>query len=926
MRFMSWVGMGLLLGHAWVQAADAPQAASRKTATAAVGMAKAAKYTSVEGITEYRLPNGLRVLLAPDASKPTTTVNVTYMVGSRHENYGETGMAHLLEHLVFKGTPKLPGKTIVQEFARRGMRMNGSTFYDRTNYFETFAASDDNLDWALKMEADRMVNSFVAKSDLDTEMSVVRNEMESGENNPMMVLWQTMTATAYQWHNYGKSTIGARSDVENVKIENLQAFYRKYYQPDNAILIVTGQFNEAATLARVERYFGALAKPKRVLPTEYTLEPVQDGDRQVTVSRVGDAHMVATQYHTAPGAHADAAHMELLAFILADTPTGRLHKALVDSKKAASITAMPFTLKDPGYVFFLVNLNKTQSRDDVAKVLVEEVEQLASKPITAEELARAKTSLLNEFEKGLSDPVNFGVSLSESIATGDWRLHFLRRDQIEKATVADVQKAAQNYLVASNRTLGHFVPTEAPVRANIPPAPDVNQLLAGYKGKVAMAQGEAFDPSPANINQRTTRTALPNGMKLALLPKTNRGQTVNGQIVLRMGSAASLAGKTELASAVAQMLMRGTEGLSRQQIADKLEALQSKLSVSTGNGNAVVVDFESRRDKVPELMALIRSVLRQPAFPAAELETLRNEWLTGVDEERRQPQALAQKQLRRTLSPYPKGDVRYVPTFDETVQAVQAIKLDDLRQFHQQFYGAQFGQAAVIGDFDAAQVQKILSDVLGSWNSPAAYERVASEYQEVAGTQLTLETPDKANAVYLAGLSLPVKDDHPDAQALILANRVLGGGGLKNRLVDRLRQAEGISYGAGSFLQLNSWDAQSSFGMFAIFAPQNLGKLRTGVSEEVAKWVAQGVTEQELSEAKSGILQGRKISRSEDGALAGGWVDLMSHGRDMAHVQAQEDKLKAVTREQVQQAIARHLSPAKLVQVYAGDFAKVAKP
>jgi zinc protease len=422
MRFMTWMGMGLLLGHAWVQAADVPQPAARKADSATVGAVKAAKYTSVEGITEYRLPNGLRVLLAPDASKPTTTVNVTYLVGSRHENYGETGMAHLLEHLVFKGTPKLPGKTIVQEFARRGMRMNGSTFYDRTNYFETFAACDDILGWALNMEADRMVYSFVAKSYLDTEMSVVRNEMESGENDPMMVLWQTMTATAYQWHNYGKSTIGARSDVENVKIGNLQAFYRKYYQPDNAVLIVTGQFNEAATLARIARYFGPIPKPSRVLPPEYTLEPVQDGARQVTVSRVGDANLVATQYHSAPGAHADAVNVELLAFVLADTPTGRLHKALVDSKKAASVTAMPFSLKDPGYVFFLVNLNKTQSREDVAKVLVEEVEQLASKPITAEELARAKTSLLNEFENGLSDPVNFGVSLSESIATGDWRL------------------------------------------------------------------------------------------------------------------------------------------------------------------------------------------------------------------------------------------------------------------------------------------------------------------------------------------------------------------------------------------------------------------------------------------------------------------------------------------------------------------------
>jgi zinc protease len=181
---------------------------------------------SVEGMTEYRLANGLRVVLFPDATKPTTTVNVTYLVGSRHENYGETGMAHLLEHLVFKGTPKVAN--IFQELGRRGMRFNGSTSFDRTNYFETFTASDDNLRWALEMEADRMVNAFVAKADLDTEMTVVRNEFENRDNSPRGVLWLRMQAAAFESHNYGNAIIGARSDIENVDIGRLQAFYRTY--------------------------------------------------------------------------------------------------------------------------------------------------------------------------------------------------------------------------------------------------------------------------------------------------------------------------------------------------------------------------------------------------------------------------------------------------------------------------------------------------------------------------------------------------------------------------------------------------------------------------------------------------------------------------------------------------------------------------
>ena len=886
---------------------------------------KATQFTSVEGITEYRLSNGLRVLLAPDASKPTTTVNITYMVGSRHENYGETGMAHLLEHLVFKGTPSLPGKTIVEEFARRGMRYNGTTFYDRTNYYETFAASDENLDWALKMEADRMVNSFVARSDLDSEMTVVRNEMESGENNPGRVLWQNMTAAAYQWHNYGKNTIGARTDVENVKIENLQAFYRTYYQPDNATLIVTGKFDAAKTLERIEQYFAGIPKPARALPQLYTLDPVQDGTREVSVSRVGDSYLIGSLYHIAPGAHADANYAELVGFILGDTPTGRLHKALVDKKKAAGINADSLALRDPGYLMFFANLNKTQSRDEAKKVLLSVVEGFKKEPITEAELKRAKTSLLNEFDKALSNPVNFGVGLSEAVATGDWRLYFLRRDRIEKATLADVQKFAENYLLESNRTFGQFLPTEKPVRAVLPTAPDLNALLSDYKGKAAVAQGEAFDPSPANIDKRTVRFELPNGMKVALLAKSNRGNTVNGQITLRMGDEKTLFGKRETAQVVAQMVLRGTAKLNRQQIADRLEELKAKVNIGTQDGNTLSVNFETRRDQLVETLGLLREVLRSPSFPAAEFEQFRNEWVTGVEEQRRQPDAIAQNELTRYDNPFKKGDVRYAASFAEQIDAVKAIKVADLKAFHEQFYGGATGQMALVGDFDAKAVQESIKTLLGDWKSKAKFSRVGVPYRPTQGTTLSFETPDKANAFYIAGVSLPIKDDAPDAQALALANRVLGGGGLKSRIIDRLRQKEGISYGAGSFLQMNPYDANSTLGLYAIYAPQNLAKLKAGVAEEVARLVKDGITEQELADAKSGILQNNLINRSQDGALANALSSQMFQGRTMKFVADNEAKITATTLAEVNAAIVKYMDPAKLVHVYAGDFVAAAK-
>ncbi|MBI3837534.1 MAG: insulinase family protein, partial [Planctomycetia bacterium] len=305
----------------------------------------ATKVQSIEGITEYRLDNGLLVLLYPDASKPTVTVNLTVLVGSRHEGYGETGMAHLLEHMVFKGTPS--HLTIPKALQERGARFNGSTSVDRTNYFETLPASDDNLNFALDLEADRLVNSFVKQEDLLSEMTVVRNEFERGENSPSILLNQRVMSAAFDWHNYGKSTIGNRTDIERVPIGKLQEFYRKYYQPDNCLLVIAGKFDEANAVELVEKYFGKLPKPKRKLDKTYTDEPPQDGERSVMLRRVGDVGLVAAFYHVPSGGHSDEAPLDVLANILSAPPSGRLYKALVETKKATDVSAGSASWHDP---------------------------------------------------------------------------------------------------------------------------------------------------------------------------------------------------------------------------------------------------------------------------------------------------------------------------------------------------------------------------------------------------------------------------------------------------------------------------------------------------------------------------------------------------------------------------------------------------
>jgi zinc protease len=305
------------------------------------------KRTSVEGITEYAFPNGLHVLLFPDNSQPKITVNVVYLVGSRNEAYGETGMAHLLEHMTFKSSKS--GREIFKELTDRAAgNFNGQTSYDQTMYFETFKANDDNLRWALDLEQDRMVNMTMAKKDLDTEMTVVRNEMESGENSALNVLEERVLAAAYNFHNYGKTVIGARTDVERVPVANLAVFYQKYYQPDDADLIVAGQFDESKALAMVAETIGSIPKPQRALTQPYTVEPTQEGERSVMLRRVGSIQGIMAAYHIPAALHPDMAPLQVMAQVLGAAQTGRLYKALVDSQKAVSASMNAEDQHDPG--------------------------------------------------------------------------------------------------------------------------------------------------------------------------------------------------------------------------------------------------------------------------------------------------------------------------------------------------------------------------------------------------------------------------------------------------------------------------------------------------------------------------------------------------------------------------------------------------
>ncbi|MGS2720372.1 M16 family metallopeptidase [Paraglaciecola aestuariivivens] len=887
----------------------------------AFAKSKLEKVTEVEGISEYTLDNGLRVLLFPDPTKETVTVNVTYHVGSKHENYGETGMAHLLEHLVFKGSPK--HKDIPAELSSHGARPNGTTWTDRTNYYETFAANDKNINWALSMESDRMVNSFIAKKDLDSEMTVVRNEFEAGENSPFRITLQKMAASAYMWHNYGKSTIGARADLENVPIDRLKAFYKKYYQPDNATLIIAGKFDQAEMLALVDKYFSPIPKPDRVIRPLYTAEPAQDGEKSVTIRRVGDVQMTGTAYHIPAGSHEDYAAIDVLTHILGDTPSGRLHKALVEEKLASRVYGFNFQWQEPGLAFYFAEVDKNAPLNKTSDAMLSVLEDLNNQPITDQEVERAKRALLKNIELSFNSSERIALNLSEWLGMGDWRLYFLHRDRLEQVSTADVQRVADTYLQRNNRTVGHFIPTDKPARVEIPAVDSVTDMVKDYQGRAKIAAGEVFEPSFDNIDSRTEVTKLDNGTELSLLSKKTRGESVVVSLMMNMGTERSLQDKSTVASATTAMLMRGTSELTRQQIQDEFDKLKAQVNLY-GGSDWLVANVTTTKENLSPALNLLHQVLTDPAFDQTEFEQYKSTQKVDIEKNLQDPQRLAFNAYSRVQNPYPKGHPNYQPTFSEALASLDALKLSDLKTFHQGFFGGNNMKIGVVGDFEANQITANLEKLFGNWNAKNDYKRVADPYKQVTATPISFDTPDKENATFVAAVMLPVGENSDDAAALELGNYIFGGGFLNSRLATRLRQKDGLSYGAGSFITMNSQDDKSTMGAYAICAPQNLTKVEIGFKEELARMLKDGFSAEEIESAKSGLLQGKKVSRSQDPELVRTLRKNLQVDRNMQWNKAYEQKLASLTAADVQRVMNKYLKVENFSIIKAGDMSKVA--
>jgi zinc protease len=892
------VGVGLALLGAAVSAAQTPSPPAPSGASLTAG------------IRETVLPNGLRVLTKEAHSAPVVSFSVWYRVGSRNEHNGITGISHLLEHMMFKGTARYRVGEIARTLFLNGASFNASTYYDWTNYYETLAA--DRLELAMHIEADRMAHSRIDKRDLDAEMTVVRSELEGGENDPETLLRRAVTAVAFEAHPYRWPIIGWRSDVEQMPRDAVHRHYKTYYGPNNATVVIVGDFVTAKALALVRKHFGTL---KRIPspPPVYTTEPPQRGERRVQVKQAGALPIVMVAYKVPAAKSPDFYALDVLGTVLGEGRASRLYQGLVVRELASGVEAGAPSLRDPSLFVITATGRPGVAADKLEAALLAEIDRVVAEPVMPGELARAQRQIAASFAYQMDSVTAQAREIGYWAMVDDWRYLTTYLDRVRALTPADVQAAARKYFLAETRTVGHFLPTAGEAPAVPPPGEAAARVERASRGARPIPLPAATKPAP--VDRRISRFTLDNGISV-VVQENPATPTVALRASLPAGRIAEPKDRAGVAALTAAMLSRGTATRSALDFATALEDVAASL---TASADALTTMFAGRAESrdLDRLLDLFAEMLQSPAFPDEELGRLKGEALAQVAQARDDPDSAAQRAFERAV--YPAEHPLRPVTFEEAERAIEAMTRDDLVKFYRQQYGPDHLIIVLAGDLRADRVRDALRSRLGAWpRNPETRPPVSPDVAlPPAPQRITVPIPDKSQTAILWGHPGGLRRSDPDFYATQVLDLVLGGGGaLNSRLGTVVRDELGLAYSVESWFDANLFP-----GPFEVALGTNPGNATKAVevlTREVRRVRDGGVTQRERDEAVA-YLTGRFPLRLETNA---GMADILwamefyRLGAD--YLDRYADYYRSVTVAQVNDAARRHLQPDRAILVIAG--------
>lgn len=882
------------------------------------------------GIEEYKMSsNDLTVLLMEDHSAPVVTFMVTYHVGSRNEAIGYTGSTHLLEHLMFKGSRSFNKKrntaiwTVLQNV---GARINATTWLDRTNYFELLPS--EHLETAIAIEADRMRNAFLREEDREPEMTVVRNEFERGENDPFDALDKNIWATAYQAHPYHHSTIGWRSDIENVSTERLREFYNTYYWPNNATVTIIGDFEKEDALKLVRKYFGKHKKSPHNIPEMYTTEPKQEGPRRFVIKRKGETGIVGIAHKSPNGLNNDTYALQVLSKILGGGKSSRLYRKIVDKGLATSLFMWDFPFKDNGLFATYVFMTPDTDHDEIEQLVLDEYDNIKLNGIKNDEIKRAKAQIRSEMAFSRDGSYSIASALNEAIAIGDWKFYTTYSAKISAVTAEDIKNAANKYLQENLSTTGYFIPEIKNGDGDTGGTPNVHQPL-NYR-KEAFAESGAVKSSlkrrkttkpQSSIASQIVTSSPVDGLELKTTNTPIKDVvTITGSIL--GGDMFSPATNKAVAELTADMLDEGTTRQNKFEISERLEAVGARLSFASDKYR---VRFNARclKEDIPLVIELLGEQLRSPAFNESDLENLKKRLVGNLQRAKENTRAQASGRFSRII--YPESHPNYSREIDDEIADVEKTSVADLQTYHKNSYGLGNMLVVAVGDVDNAILLKALQDAFGDWNqSDLTIPVRTSSANDISSTTQYITMEDKTSVDMFLGVPIGIDRKHEDYYALMVGNYILGGN-FAARLMQTVRDQMGLTYGIYSSIGGVGNGNDGYWSVWGTFAPNLLQEGKRATLDQINNWV-KGITIEELNAKKETIKGSYKVGLATTGGLAGQILMNTEKGYEDIMLDDYPNIINQLTLNKVNAAIQKYINPNSLITVAAGTINKEGKP
>jgi len=895
---------------------------------------KFSKLTELDGIDEYEYqPNGLKLLLVQDNSAPVVTVQVVYEVGSKHEVPGNTGSTHLLEHLNFKGTPtfnKKKGNAIFTVLQGIGAQMNATTWNDRTNYYETIPS--DHLELALHIEADRMRNSLLLKEDKEAEMTVVRNEFERGENSPGSLLGKEIWASAYKAHPYHHSTIGWRSDIENMPIEVLRDFYDTYYWPNNAYLTIIGDFEKNNLFDLVDKYFGEISKAPHSIPQPYTQEPEQLGPRTVVVKKPGQQSMINMAYKIPGKLHKDYPSLVVLGQIMGSGPSSYINKEFVDSGQALYGSAKPSSFRDAGLFMVSLGFNPSKDHDSLKTKMLTLIDKIKTEDVDQNDVDRIISKLSAQAILARDGSGRIAGELTEAIAGGDWKEYINFEKKLKQVTAETVQQAAQTYLVEDQSTTGYFIPKNeetAPAEANNAtsgknyyrtPHQDAFNEGEDFISNESLANTYAVYAAAKNIQnaKKYTREAIADIDVVTIKTEAKDFLTVNASMPI---DAYVNSGKNEMIpSLTTSMLSKGTLNNDKFELSQKLEKLGVRLGVWSGK-NTINISFKCLTRDLPEVLDLLADELRNPLFDEKEFSLLKDQMAGSIKNSLTNPGSQGSIALLQSI--YPETHPNYSKSTEATLKDLENASLSDVKAFHETYFGPAGMHLVAVGDVDQDMLNKALKKVFNNWEGGVAKDQMIFNNTKAPAKTQVVTIPQKPSAEMYIGQYTGLKRLDEDYLPFYVGVNILGGG-FSARLMQTVRDDQGLTYSIGAYH--TGLDAGGHWLINASFNPELFEKGLEATQVQLKEWVTNGVTAEELAVQKANLKGSYKVGLATTTGLASSILSFLERGQTPDYLDQYPRDIEGITLEEVNSAIKTYTDLDRLIIIKSGSLDQESKP